>query len=125
MVKPSTFFQDLLTKSQGDLANAQAELAKAQAKKIEKDAKEVKENDSDDKVDEALKVKATNEEIKEYNDSIVIARRSILNTSKLISRMSGGDKARSKKLGRLQTLMDDILELLNDKEVTSFVRDLQ
>ena len=121
MVKPSTFFQDLLTKSQGDLANAQAELAKAQARKIET---EVKEN-SGEKVDEALKVKATNEEIKEYNDAIVIARRSILNTSKLISRMSGGDKARSKKLGRLQTLMDDILELLNDKEVTSFVKDIQ
>lgn len=105
-------FQELLLQ-QGHLAKAQAELAKAQALKAEEETKE--------KVDEAIHVNAPDAKIKEYNDAIVTARRSILKSSQMLGSFTGGDKARSKKLGKLQMLMDELLELLNDKEITSLV----
>ena len=75
-------------------------------------------------VDEAISINATDKEIKEYNDSVVFARRSILRSSELLGAYTfakGGDKARSKKLGQIQKLFDELLKLLSDKDIQSLV----
>lgn len=120
------FFRDLIY-SQAHQAKAQAELAKAQAKQV---GEETDENDTNDrKVEETILVSAddntiTLQDVKEYNDSIVMAKRGIIRASNALGRWTRGDKARSKKVSRLHVLADEILELLNDKEIECFYKNL-